>query len=83
MVATRLISGKVTLIHRRLWPALVRIADRFPPERLAAIDQEHTSTGAHRTVETPFPNWVPAEDVKAAAHLNHDEALQMLPECLR
>ena len=30
VVATRLINGKVTLIHRRLWPALVRVADRFP-----------------------------------------------------
>ena len=24
LVATRLINGKITLVHRRLWPALVR-----------------------------------------------------------
>ena len=33
-LATKLIAGKVTFIHRRLWPALVRVADRFPAERL-------------------------------------------------
>ena len=32
VIATRLVNGKVTLIHRRLWPALVRVADRFPKQ---------------------------------------------------
>ena len=31
VVATRLIDGKITLVHRRIWPVLVRLADRFPP----------------------------------------------------
>ena len=56
VIATRLVNGKVTLIHRRLWPALVRVADRFPKERLAAVDEEHTASGAHRTIEIPFPD---------------------------
>ena len=30
VIATRVVDGKVTLIHRRVWPALVRVADRFP-----------------------------------------------------
>ena len=30
VVATRLVNGRVTLIHRRVWPALVRLAGRFP-----------------------------------------------------
>ena len=83
VVAVRLINGKVTLIHRRLWPALVRAAERFPPERLAAIDEVHTASGAHRTIEIPFPDWVPAEDVSASALLTIDEALALLPACLR
>src|SRR5687767_8209050 len=45
---TRLVNGKVTLIHRRLGPALVRVAARLPRGRLAAIHEEHTSAGAHR-----------------------------------
>jgi hypothetical protein len=57
VIATRLVNGKVTLIHRRLWPALVRVADRFPKERWAAVDEEHTASGAHRTIEIPFPEW--------------------------
>jgi hypothetical protein len=83
VVATRLVNGKVTLIHRRLWPALVRVADRFAPGRLAAVDEEHTAAGAHRRVETPFPDWVPAEDLAAAAKLTVDEAIDQLPACLR
>ena len=83
VIATRLVDGKVTLVHRRLWPALVRVAERFPPERLAAVDEVHTTTGAHRTVEVPFPDWVPAEDLAAAGLLTVEEALALLPACLR
>jgi hypothetical protein len=83
VVATRLINGKVTLVHRRLWPAVVRVADRFPPARLAAVDDQHTQTGAHRRTETPFPDWVPAAEVAMAATLTVDGALDQLPSCLR
>ncbi len=31
VVRTRLVKGKITLVHRRVWPALVRVADRFRP----------------------------------------------------
>src|SRR5262249_46874004 len=57
VVRTRLINGKVTLVHGRIWPALVRAADRFAPERLAALREEHTRSGAHRVREEPFPEW--------------------------
>ena len=83
VVATRLINGRVTLTHRRVWPALVRLAGRFPAERLAAVDEVHTASGAHRAIAVPFPEWVPAEDISAAALLTIDEALAMLPPCLR
>jgi hypothetical protein len=83
VIATRLVNGKITLIHRRVWPALVRVADRFPTERLAAVDEEHTASGAHRTTEIPFPEWVPIEDMTAARLLSVDEALAQLPACLR
>ena len=83
VVATRLVNGKVTLIHRRRWPALVRVADRFPADRIAAVSNEHTPSGAHRKVEIPFPEWVPADAMAAAELLTTDEALAQLPECLR
>lgn len=83
VVRTRLVIGKVTLVHRRVWPALVRTADRFPPERLAAITEVHTSSGAHRADAQPFPEWVPTDARRAGADLALDDALAMLPECLR
>jgi hypothetical protein len=83
VVATRLVEGKVTLVHRRIWPALVRVAERFPAERLAALDEHHTASGAHQTIEVAFPGWVPAEDIAAAELLSVDDALAQLPSCLR
>jgi hypothetical protein len=83
VVRTRLVNGKVTLVHRRLWPALVRVADRFPPERLAAITEEHTNTGAHRVHQLAFPDWVPDDVLRAGQQLSVDDALAKLPACLR
>jgi hypothetical protein len=83
VIATRLVNGKITLIHRRLWPAVARVADRFHAERLAAVDEVRTLSGAHRTIEIPFPEWIPAEELDAAALLSVDEALALLPACLR
>jgi len=79
VVRTRLVNGKVTLIHRHLWPALVRLADRLPAERLASIHEEHTPSGAHRKREQPFPRWVPDDVLVAAKHLSEDEAVAQLP----
>ena len=59
------------------------VAHRFPAERLAAVDEVHTASGAHRTVEVPFPEWIPAQELAAAALLSVDEALALLPPCLR
>jgi hypothetical protein len=50
---------------------------------LAAVDEEHTTSGAHRTTEIPFPDWVPVEELNAAALLTVDDALAQLPPCLR
>jgi hypothetical protein len=83
VVRLRLANGKVTLVHRRLWPALVRAADHFSPKQLAALHEEHTASGAHRVQEVPFPDWVPAEVTAAAAGLTLEQALARLPEFLR
>jgi len=83
VVATRLVEGRITLVHRRVWPALVRLADRFDAERLAAVDERHTATGAHRTVTVPFPDWVGVEERVRGASLGLEEALSELPACLR
>lgn len=74
----RLVDGKVTLVHRRLWPALVRLAAKFPPDRLAQVRQEHTASGRHVNHETPFPDWVPAAVAKEAKGMSEADALLAL-----
>jgi hypothetical protein len=78
VLVCRLIDGKVTYIHRRLWPALVRLANRFPLERLAALREVHTSTGRHEILATPFPAWVPEDVQRTAAGLPDAEAVALL-----
>ena len=78
VLVCRLVDGKVTLVHRRLWPSLVRMAHRFPKDRLAQVHQEHTSTGKHVNREVPFPKWVPSEVKKQAKLLGEEEALLTL-----
>ena len=79
VLVCRFIDGKVTYVHRRLWPALVRLAGRFDADRLAAIEEVHTPSGKHEVRTTAFPEWV-TEDVKrAAAELTETEAASLLP----
>jgi hypothetical protein len=74
VLVCKLVDGKVTYVHRRLWPALVKLAARFDEARLARIDEEHTQTGAHRSIVTPFPKWVPDEVVDEARRLAIEDA---------
>jgi hypothetical protein len=82
VVRMRLVNRKVTFVHRRLWPALVRVADRFADEQLAVLHEEHTTSGAHRVREQAFPDWVPDDVTHAAAELSEEEGLAQLPTCL-
>jgi len=70
----KLIDGKITYVHRRLWPALVKLAARFPKDRLAWIREEHTSSGKHMTKTEPFPRWVPAEVLAASEKMTVADA---------
>jgi len=79
----RLVGGKVTLVHRRVWPALVRLANRWPKSALAAERQEHTDRGRHRVVRTPYPKWVPEEVAAEAKNLSEANAIERLGDaCL-
>ncbi len=78
VLVCRLIRGKVTFVHRRLWAAVVRIADRFPADCVAKIVEVHTSTGRHRVDRTRFPDWVPPLVLTDATMLSEEEALQAL-----
>ncbi len=75
VLVCRLIKGKVTLVHERLWPSMVRVANRLAPGQLARVRQEHTSSGRHVAHETPFPEWVPVSVMEKARALTEQEAL--------
>jgi hypothetical protein len=78
VLVCKLVDGKVTYIHRRLWPALVKLASRFRKEQLAKVWNEHTRTGAHRSRRLAFPAWVPSDVVKQAERLSLAEAEEIL-----
>jgi hypothetical protein len=69
-----LVAGKITYVHRRLWPALVKLAPRFTKARLAKTWNEHTATGAHRSRRQSFPEWVPRDVIAEAKRLSVSEA---------
>jgi hypothetical protein len=78
ILVCRLVEGKITFVHRRLWPALVRVADLFDRDRLAAVHEVHTASGAHRLVVTPYPKWVPPAVHSQALELSADDAKRQL-----
>ncbi len=78
VLVCRAVKGKITLVHRRLWPFLIRVAHRFPAEHLAQIHEEHTKTGRHMNRTVAFPDWA-APDIRAqAAGLAEQDALAAL-----
>jgi hypothetical protein len=83
VVVTRLINGKITFVHRRLWPAVVRLASRFDTRRLAQVKDEHAAGGRHVASEVPFPRWVPEEVITVATAITEEDALNQLPVALR
>lgn len=74
ILVCRLVAGKVTLVHRRLWPALAALAGELPAEALVRVRQVHTATGKHANEEIPFPQWLPPDAAAAAAGLAPDRA---------
>jgi hypothetical protein len=78
VLVCRLVDDKITFVHERLWPALVRMADRFAPKRLARVAEVHSASGKHVLEQTPFPDWVPAKTATAAKRLTERQALEDL-----
>lgn len=75
VLTCRLVDGKLTLVHRRLWPALVRLSARFAPAQIAQVIQEHTASGKHVNTEIAFPGWVPVEVLELARSTDEQAAL--------
>jgi hypothetical protein len=78
ILVCRIVGGKVTFVHRRLWPSLVRLANRIPKARLAQLIEEHTPSGRHMVRTVPYPNWATAEVSRLALKLSEPEAIAQL-----
>jgi hypothetical protein len=78
ILVCRFIAGRVTFVHRRLWPAIVKLANHFQPDQIARIRQEHTAGGKHVNHLTAYPTWVPAEILEEATRLSTQEAEGLL-----
>jgi hypothetical protein len=74
VLVCRLVGHKITCVHRRLWPALVRLADAFTRDDLAALHEIHTSGGRHELRVVPFPRWVSPTVRRQARKLTELEA---------
>jgi hypothetical protein len=83
VLVCRLVEGKITFVHRDLWPALVKAAGHFSAAQLAQVREEHTLKGHHATRKVAFPKWVTAEVSAAASGLSEAEALERLGPIVR
>jgi hypothetical protein len=78
VLVCRLLTGKLTLVHRRLWPALAALAGELPAEALARVRQVHTANGKHVNEEVPFPQWLPPDAAEKARCLDPVRAREAL-----
>lgn len=73
-----LARGKITYIHRRLWPAFVCMEQQFPYGALNMVRQVHLPSGQHQRQDIPFPDWVPEPVLAIARELpNSDAAMEI------
>ena len=89
VVSVKLLAGKVTFVHRALWPSLLRVVTD-PAWRKRAVTnkqakvllvhsrQEHTASGKHVTVDEEWGAW--AKRVKAKPKGTFDDAMRILEE---
>jgi hypothetical protein len=82
VLVCKLVDGKITYVHRRVWPALVKLAGRFRKGQLAKVWNEHTLSGAHRSRRRAFPEWVPSDVMREAEALSVSEAEAVLSRLL-
>ena len=68
----KLVDHKVTFVHRRVWPALVRLANDgvLVADQVTSIQQEHLPTGEHHNILTPLADWVDEGTARAAAAMS-------------
>ena len=74
--AARAPFGAVAFIARHR--VVLKLARDLPRAALAAVRQEHTPSGGHRNITTPYPRWVTPDVQEAAQALSISEARALL-----
>ena len=69
-----LAKGRITYIHRRLWPAFVRLAWCFSSGALDRVMEVHTPSGRHQRQDIAFPDWVAEPILARGKSLSKSEA---------
>ena len=78
ILVCRVVDGKISFVHRRIWPALVRAEKHFPRRNLVRVHEVHSASGRHVLDETPFPDWVTEKTMTAAKRMSEADALNVL-----
>ena len=78
LLMCRLINGKITVIHKRVWPAIVRLSSEIDKKHIAKVIQEHTASGKHIRKDIPYPKWVPEDVFRLSKTLTKKEASELL-----
>jgi len=83
VLVCRLVDGKITYVHRRLWPAIVCLAKSLDKKSISALREEHSPSGAHIVRAIPFPRWVPTDVRRAAKSISEEQACLQLGEWIQ
>ena len=78
ILVCRLMHNKVTYVHRRLWPSIVRLAKQFENKHLGRIREIHTARGEHELQVVAFPRWVPEKVKISASKMSETKAVSKL-----
>lgn len=74
ILTCRIVDGRISFVHERLWPALARLAGRFASARIARLQEVHSARGRHHVEEVAFPLWLPVHTAAEAGRLEVAEA---------
>ena len=78
ILVCKLVQGRVTFVHRRLWPALVRLAPTRGTKILDRLREDSQPDGTVKSGILPYPAWVTLQIKEAARALTEQEARSRL-----
>ncbi len=78
VLVCRLIRGKITFVHRRLWPAIAHECRAIAAARLSQVKETHTSRGFHRVDSIPFERWLDSGIASKGARMSDTAARSKL-----